>query len=154
MLWPNVAYIGEQFNLVDPLSYLTGRIGRDKYIEKFRHEYPAIQFANNNLSEDANILGLFLGNRLYYSDRDMVFNEELFRKTIKQERSSKTIFWGLEREDITHLLIRYDLFNNWLIDNFDEREKKMIKKFFDEHADLLFSKSNYGLFELKIKLPE
>jgi 4-amino-4-deoxy-L-arabinose transferase-like glycosyltransferase len=149
MLWSNVAYIGEQFKHVDPLSYLFGRIGRDEYIEKFRHEYPTIQFANNNLSEDAKILCFFLGNRLYYSDRNMVFNEELFRKTVKQARLAKTVFLGLEREGITHLLIRHDLFNSWLIDNFDEREKMMIKKFFDEHANLLFSKNVYGLFELK-----
>lgn len=153
MLWSNVTYIRDQFNLVDPLSYLTGRIGRDEFIEKFRHEYPAIQFVNNNLSTNAKILCVFMGNRLYYSDRNMVFNEELFRKTVKQSRLAKTVFLGLEREGITHLLIRHDLFNSWLIDNFDEREKMMIKNFFYEHANLLFSKNVYELFELKKSIP-
>ncbi len=152
MLWSNVVYIGEQFNQVDPISYLTGRITRDEYIERFRHEYPTIQFANHNLSKDAKMLCLFLGNRLYYSDREMVFNEALFKNTVKRARSSKAITIELERAGITHLLIRYDLFNSWFIDNFDDREKKMINKFFDEHAFGLFSKNNYGLFELKTKI--
>jgi hypothetical protein len=149
MLWSNVAYIQMQFSHIDPLSYLSGRIVRDKYIERYRHEYPTIQFANHNLSENAKILCLFLGNRLYYSDKEMIFDEKLFKKTVKHAPSSIAVLSELKRGGITHLLIRYDLFNRWLIDNFDEREKKMINLFFAEHAERLFSKSNYGLFELK-----
>ena len=79
----------------------------------------------------------------------MIFDEKLFKKTVKHAPSSIAVLSELKRGGITHLLIRYDLFNRWLIDNFDEREKKMIKLFFAEHAERLFSKSNYGLFELK-----
>ncbi len=148
MLWQNVSYIKEQFKYVDPVSYISGRVGRDEYIERFRHEYPAIQFSNKNLSEDAKILCLFIGNRRYYSDREMVFNAGLFRRIVKQTRSSQVSLVGLKRRGITHLLVRYDLFNSWVNDNFNEREKRMLDKFFKKHVSLLFSKSNYGLFGL------
>jgi hypothetical protein len=145
----NVNYLLNQFRDVDPISYISGRVGRDDYIERFRREHPTIQFANRNLSEKAKILCLFLGKRLYYSDREMIFNEGFLLDALKRAGSSREVLIHLRKRGITHLLIRYDLFNQWQIDNFDKREKEVFAKFFDEHVNLLFSKNNYGLFELK-----
>jgi hypothetical protein len=145
----NVRYIVNQFRYVDPISYITGRVGRDNYIERFRKEYPAIQFANDNLPENARILCLFLGNRRYYSDRDMDFDEGLFFRAVKESKSPKEIRLYLRQRKITHLLVRNDLFNKWQMDNFNKRERAVFADFFHDCVNLLFSKYNYGLFELR-----
>ena len=65
----NAAYLLDQFRVVDPIGYLSGRVGREMYITRYRPEYPVMKFANEYLAADAKILGLYLGNRRYYSDR-------------------------------------------------------------------------------------
>ena len=145
----NMNYLLNQFRDVDPLSYILGRVGRDDYIERFRREHPTIQFANQNLAENAEILCLFLGKRRYYSDREMIFDEGFLLDTLKRAKSSTDVLMRLQKRGITHLLIRYDLFNQWQIDNFGKGEKAIFTKFFEVHLKPLFSRNNYGLFELK-----
>jgi len=79
----------------------------------------------------------------------MIFEEAFLLDALKRSKSSTEVLIRLKKRGITHLLIRYDLFNQWQIDNFDKREKEIFAKFIDEHVNPLFSKNNYGLFELK-----
>jgi len=142
----NGVYVLRQFRLVNPVGYLQGNMGRDEYIEKYRPEYAAIKYANNNLSEDAKILCFFLGNRRYYSDREMLFDETILIRSVKSRNMIRS---DLRKKRITHLLIWYEMFNKWVENNFSENEKILIDKFFREDTALLFSKGGYGLFKLE-----
>jgi 4-amino-4-deoxy-L-arabinose transferase-like glycosyltransferase len=145
----NTGYIIDQFRHVDPVSYITGKIGRDEYIERFRHEYPAIRFANHKIPEDAKVFALFLGNRNYYSDREMVFDENHFREIVWRATSPKEVLIKLKKRGITHLLIRYDLFNEWFDTNFKDKEKETLGEFFKTHSIRIYYKNGYGLFRLE-----
>ncbi|MBW2606238.1 MAG: glycosyltransferase family 39 protein [Deltaproteobacteria bacterium] len=150
----NAVYIIKQFNIIDPMSYISGRVGRNEYIEKYRPEYAAINYANHNTPDNAKILCLFLGNRGYYFDREIAFNFDLVSKVVLQEGSLDKILVDLERRRITHILVRYDLFSKWLQDNYNEREKEVINKFFKKHVKLLYSKNGHGLYRLKKQVIE
>jgi hypothetical protein len=145
----NAMYIVDQFKKVKPLNYLSGHVGRDDYIKNFRKEYSALQYANEKLPETTRILGLFLGGRRYYSDRELIFDEDLFRNIVQSSPSAGSIGFELNGQLITHLLIRYDLFNMWVDTNFNDVTKEKMRLFFRKHAILLFSEDGYGLFELK-----
>jgi hypothetical protein len=145
----NAVYIIKQFNIIDPMSYISGRVGRDEYIEKYRPEYAAINYANHNISDNAKIMCMFLGNRSYYIDREVVFHYNLVSKAIIKKDSPEIIFINLKKRKITHLLIRYDLFSKWVEDNYNEREKEVINKYFRKHTSLLFSKNGHGLYQLE-----
>ena len=145
----NGIYVLQQFRLVNPVGYLRGEIGRDEYIEKYRPEYAAIKYANNNLSEDAKILCFFLGNRSYYSDREMLFDVTILKNSVKNADMQDAILSDIRGKKITHIIIWYDLFNKWVSNNFNERENRLISDFFREDTVLLFSKGGYGLYELK-----
>jgi hypothetical protein len=149
MLSMNAAYIARQFETVDPLSYLRGEIDRNEYIARYRPEYRAFQYANRNLPNDARVLAIFLGNRSYYSDRELIFGDNLFKKIVKKANTSDMIGNEMQRLGITHLLIRYDIFNRWSKVQFDEKEKKRLSSFLDKNLNQLFSQSGYGLFGLK-----
>jgi hypothetical protein len=144
----NAAYIVQQFKKVDPFSYISGRIERDSYITRYRPEYAVIQYANSHLSADAKLLVLFMGNRRYYSDKDMLFGNQLFLKTVKKVDSAKALLTDLQKRGLTHLLIRYDLFNRWSGEQFSDREKKILTAFFEGNVKALVSQNGYGLFEL------
>lgn len=145
----NLAYIWEQFKYVDPIPYIKGQITRDAYIEKYCREYPALRFANENLPGNSKILGFFMGNRLYYSDREMIFDIALFQEAAKKTDLPENIVSALDKKNITHLLIRYDLFNVWIRDNFDSDARQEIKILFKKHLTLLFSRGGYGLFQVE-----
>ena len=144
----NVFYIIDLFKIVKPMSYIDGRLGRDEYIEKYRQEYAAINYANKNLPDNAKVQCMFLGNRSYYIDREVVFDYSLASKAVIQEESPERIFINLKKRKITHLLIRHDLFNKWLQDNYNEREKEVISHFFKNHVELIYSKNGHGLYQL------
>ncbi len=112
MLSLNASYMLKQFKLVEPFGYILGQTDRDAYIANYRPEYTTIQYANRNLPNNAKILALFLGNRLYYSDRDLIFGNNLFRKSVKMAESSDMIIAEMQKKGFTHLLIHYDPFQS------------------------------------------
>jgi hypothetical protein len=148
MFGMNGAYIWGQFNHVDPLSYLSGRLDRDAYIQRYRPEYKTIKYVNESLSNRTKILCVFLGNRRYYSDREMIFGDGFFRKTVMKAEIPENILVDLKKQKITHMLIRYDMFNNWMSKQLDDGSKRVLAGFFENHTQCLFSKAGYGLYQL------
>ena len=144
----NVPYIIAQFKQVDPCSYISGRLDRDAYITRYRPEYPVIAYANDHLAADAKLLGLFMGNRRYYSDRDLVFGRNLFLKIVRNADAFTPIRDALKQQGFSHLLIRFDLFNNWADRQFSAEEKKRLKDFFARDVKQVVSSGGFGLFEL------
>ncbi|MBN1932228.1 MAG: glycosyltransferase family 39 protein [Desulfobacterales bacterium] len=149
----NFAYIVGEFKKVDPMSYLSGQVDRDAYIRKHRPEYSAIQFANRNLAENAGIFCFFLGNRRYYSDREMYFDINLFQRIVQKADSPEKILSDIKNKGMTHLLIKYKQFNDWANSDFNIDEKKMMNAFFNEQVKLLFSEDGYGLYQLEPQKP-
>ncbi len=145
----NAVYISNQFNIVDPFSYLSGRLDREAYIEKYRPEYPVFLFANQHLAKDDKILGLFLGKRRYYSDREIIFGTGLFRKTVKDAQSPDKIASDLKKSGFTHLVIRFDIFKTWSQAVFDVDQRERLQHFLNSNIRLLFARGGYGLYQLK-----
>ena len=145
----NSSYIWAQFRYVDPFSYISGRLTRDEYITKYRPEYSIYQYINRQLPQNIKILALFLGNRRYYSDRELIFGINEFKKIVNQSNSEKILIKTLQKNGYTHLMIRYDLFNPWMNKQFNESKKELLKLFFDGFTRPVISKDGYGLFELK-----
>jgi hypothetical protein len=144
----NAGYVVEQFRYVNPTGYLSGKVSRDEYIEKYRPEYAAIKYANENLPADAKILCFFLGNRRYYSDREMLFDGTILMNSLRRSGKPEIIVSDMKKKRITHLIIWYDMFNKWANNNFNEDERVLLDRFFKENTTLLFSEGGHGLFEL------
>ena len=120
-LVPNLQYAMEQFQIVEPLRYLSGDISRDDYIQKFRPEYAAMRYINRNLPLDARVLGVFLGNRRYYCDRDLIFDGTL-EAGIRSAASAEVLATMLREKGFTHVIIRYDLFDKFILGSAVSRE--------------------------------
>ncbi|CAB1059582.1 hypothetical protein D1BOALGB6SA_4344 [Olavius sp. associated proteobacterium Delta 1] len=148
MFGMNGAYLLRQFQHIDPLSYLSGRLDRDAYIERYRPEYAALRYANDNLPNRSKILAIFLGNRLYYSDREMIFGDRFFQNSVKRATRPADILAELKQNDISHILIRHDLFNSWSNRQLEDNNKKILARFIGSHMHRIFSKGGYGLYRL------
>ncbi len=147
MLGWNAEYIQKRFKYVQPLSYMTGQISRDEYIQKYRPEYASMQYANRNLTDQDRILGVYLGNRGYYSDIDIVFSVLLLENLAGKAESYKSITYALQKRGITHLLVNVELFNS-NIKTCDFQTQKMLKEFFAKGVETEFYQDNNGLFRV------
>jgi len=152
-LWPNARYVFTQYEYVRPFDYLNGTLTRDEYIDKFRKEYPAIRYINENLPQDAKILFFYLGNRGYYCDRDYLFDMQKGVSTlweiVKKSNSPEEVLTELKNQGITHLLIRYDIFDRWVKNDFEDRERTMVSQFFKKYVKSLYFKWGCGLSRLE-----
>lgn len=144
----NIAYLAGQFAVVDPLSYLQEKVTRDEYILKYRPEYAALSFANRSLVQDARILGLFNGNRIYYSEREMICDNEGFRRAVTAAQSPADLVRRLQRGGFSHLLVRMDLFAQWAEGQFKPSEKVLLRSFFTESLERLYHGHGYALFAI------
>jgi hypothetical protein len=78
----------------------------------------------------------------------MLFNYNLLFEAVKREGSPEKILLDLKKRGITHLIVRYGLMNKWSEFQFDDRKKMILKEFFKDHTDMLFSGGGYGLYRL------
>jgi len=144
----NYLYLAGLFTTIQPMTYINGYIERDAYIEQFRPTITVHRYAGRHLAKDAKILGLFLGYRSYYSDRELVFGNSIFKEAVKKSVDADSVSRQLQSQGLTHLIIRYDLFNRWVNDNFTDTEKRRVLLFFNELAPRLVTGRGVGLHTL------
>lgn len=148
MLFLNAKYLHALYMKVDPTPYISGQIDRDNYIKKFRPEYDVIRYANQHLPEDALILCLFIGNRKYYFEKDILIGRDVLKGAVMSSHSFDSLEERLKKKGITHILMRYDLFNNWTEYNLDPEERTLLNTFLSNRAKQIKTYGGYGLLEL------
>ena len=143
----NIHYVINQFRVVEPFSYISGKVSRDHYIAYHRPEYPLLKYANQHLSDNQEILTLFMGNRIYYSDRYMVPGETWFTQLSLQSASVTDIQQGFDDKGYKHILANTDLVNQWL-KTFEQPDQMKVAEFFSKHTRLLKRNKTYAIFEV------
>lgn len=143
-------YFLKQFRTVTPFEYLGGKISRGEYIQRHRPEYAALDYANCNLKGNIKILGLFLGDRGYYSHHKIFFDTSLFWRAVKRAQTPEDIVRTLKKQGVTHLCLWQPVFVRWSSHNFDANQRLILKRFLNTHLQLLFSKSGYSLYQLTL----
>jgi hypothetical protein len=143
----NFHYVLNQFCIVEPFSYLSGKVSRDAYITYHRPEYPLLTYANQQLSDKQVILALFMGNRVYYSDRHMVSDETWFTQSVLQAGTIGDIQKGIFSKGYTHIIANTELVNQWL-KTFEHADQIKIADFFSNYARLLKRNQKYAFFEV------
>ena len=151
LLW-NASYIRQQFQEVEPFSYITGQVSRDEYLSKRLEEYPVMQYANKHLPESAKILCIFMGSRGYYLQREQLFEEYSNAKWMllwlqKPGANIASLQQKFQQEKITHLLIRADLMMQWL-NNAEPHQQKLWHELNSKHLIAIQSHLNYILFQI------
>ena len=144
----NAHYLVKQFGYVDPISYLSGRVGRDDYIKKYRGEYPAIQFVNRELPPTARLLAIYLGNRIYFSDREIVCDDAFFKKAIVAASSADALAGILRSHDFSHLFIRSDFFQYFIFAYLNSEKRRVFNRFIENRTTWLFSEGVYHVYEI------
>ncbi|MFW6148064.1 MAG: ArnT family glycosyltransferase [Thermodesulfobacteriota bacterium] len=144
----SVDYLIEQFRYVQPLSYLSGKVDREAYITRYRPEYPVIKYANQNLSQEAKILLVFMGRRGYYLDRDYVPGVDRLGKLFLDSDSPEEALRALRQDSISHLLVYIPILDRWAGDNLGGERQEIMRRFFKDHTRSLCFHQGYALHAL------
>ena len=144
----NTIYLVDQFKLVDPFSYLSGKLDRETYITRFRSEYPVMKYANIHLTGGSKILGLYLGNRRYYCDRDIISGEDILTRAVLLASGVDEVRQSLVDRGFTHVMANLDLVRQWVA-TLNGRERSIAVGFINQCLKALDTNRSYVLYELK-----
>ena len=144
----NIVYTKELFLHINPIEYISGRISRKAYINKFRPEYELIEYLNKNAKKDAKVLALFLGNRGYYFDRDVRFSKNDFFTAVQQSSSDDDIAKQLKDKGYTHIMICFDLYRRWAQHSLQQKDFEKSLYYLKRHAEPLRQNRFYGLYSI------
>ena len=151
----NVLYLRDYFNTVQPVKYILNQETKDEFLSRNVGSYPAMLYINKNLPDDVRIFLIFLGRRGYYLDRPYYHEKSFGMNTISgmvKASADKQHFQAyLQSMDCTHILIRIDLFNKYLHDNFSE---KTIIHFLDlakEYWSPIYESNGYGVYKISLR---
>ena len=153
LLLPNFTYIYQQFQIIDPLPYISGRLNRNEYLRQHLPEYSVMEYANKHLSPSDKILCLNMGWRGYYLRNTHIFDNEqnadlFFSWLQKPGMTVNSVMKNLEKNRISHLLIRIDLFGQWLERNNGEG-KKLWFNLTKNKITLLISHQGFALYQVQ-----
>ena len=149
----NLLYLKNYFNTIQPVRYILNHETRDEFLSRNVGSYPAIKYINENLPDNARIFLMFLGRRGYYLNRqyyhERSFGMNTIRGMVKASADKQHFQTYLKSLNCTHILMRTNLVNKYLHDNFSE---KIIIRFLDIVKECLYpiyESNGYAVMELK-----
>lgn len=148
----NLFFGGKHLIDRDKWQYLFGKISKEEFLLRKCHDYPAIKFINENTPKGAKIFYLFSGQRTYYLERNFIYDSfndgRLFKIFLNGAKDEKELSNRLKGEGVSHIFMRKDLFENFLIDNFSDDSLKLIGNFFRYKTRLVYQDKLFYIFEL------
>jgi len=151
----NFIYLKNRMQIVKPFPYVFGKETREVYLKRHLLHNDAVEYINDNLPSDAKIFTMFLGRRGYYLDRayenESSFGISTIRHMINSSEDEEKFVEYIRSMEVTHILMRTDLVNKYLKDNFSKNniirfltlEKKLWKKTYQDDG--------YTIWNIQIK---
>jgi len=146
-LLPNVLYAHKLHQKVNPIPYLSGKQSYQDYVQAYRPEFAAIDHANRVVPAGSKVLGLYLGNRRYYFSVDAIVVNAVFTSIAENSGSGQDIAEQLTTLGYSHLVIRNDLFRQWLETAGTETQAR-VANFTNYRLGQLVLEEGYGLYEI------
>ncbi len=148
----NLTYAVNLYKKIDPLPYLTNKVSREEYISNKLPYYSLNQLANKVVPKNGKLLAVYTGFRRYYLDIPHTLESELLLDFAKNVSDANELAQKLSDIQITHILIRTDLFSNKM---FEEKQevKVIVAGFFKHKTTLLSSKDRFELYEINKLIP-
>jgi hypothetical protein len=148
----NVVYLNKYFQSIQPINYVLHQETRDAYLQRHIGSYMAIRYINEHTPTNAKIRPLFLAGRGYYLDRiyedDPSFGMDVIRALAASTREEKYFRNYLNSLGCTHLLIRTDLFNKFLRDNYPLDTVNQLLRLLGKETEIIYQAEGYTIYRL------
>ena len=150
----NFLYLKDYFNTIQPVRYILKQETKDEFLSRNVKSYPAMRYVNNNLPDDVRIFLMFLGGRGYYLDQPYYYESSFGMNTIngmvKASADKQDFQVYLQSLKCTHVLVRIDLFNKYLHDNFSEKTIVRLLNLVKEYWNRIYELNAYAVYKLSL----
>jgi len=148
----NVFYLKQYFQGIAPANYVLNRETRDDYLKRHLKSYAAMDYINRYTPPDSRIRLLFLARRGYYLDRiyedDPTYGMNVIRRLAASSGQDKAFRKSLDYLACTHLLIRMDLFNRFLLDNYPQKTVDDLLRLLGGETAMIYNAYGYAVYRI------
>ena len=152
----NFIYLKYRIETINPFPYVVGKETREAFLKRHLLHYNAVKFINDTLPEDAVVFTMFLGRRGYYLNRhyknEPSFGMNTIRQMIISSANEEKFNKHVRSMNVTHILVRSDLFYRFLHDNFSKAEMKRFLNLINKRWTKLYENNGYAVWDIHTKV--
>jgi hypothetical protein len=152
LLAVNGIYVVSYLLRVFPAAYVLGRESREAYLTRTLPEYPIFQYLNQNLPDSARVYLVFVGRRAYYCRRSYFYDGGelpwVLLQAIRGAEKPERIASGLKVHNLTHLLVREDLLEKFLLDNLAPKKVSLWRSFQERRLKAVYHHRGFSLYQI------
>jgi hypothetical protein len=154
LLIHNFIYLKSRVNIIKPFPYVMRKETKEAFLKRHLLHYDAVEYINNNLPMDARIFTMFLGRRGYYLERayknESSFGMSTIRAIVSSSIDEEKFKEYIRSMNVTHILMRTDLVNNFLKDNFSIPEIKRFTNLLTKYCKLIYESNGYSIWDVEL----
>ena len=153
----NIIYIKKYYLRIDPTNYLINKESREDFIIRHDASHPAMMYINKNTPFDSRIRLILLAGRGYYLNRiyeeDASKGIDIIHGLVIASSNDKSFQNYLKFLGCSHLLIRYDLFQKHLYDNYSPATVNQMSQRMGKYLEIVYHDKGYAVFKLRTDHP-
>ena len=148
----NIIYLKYRIKIINPLPYVLGKETKETFLQHHLLHYNAVKFINDTLPDDAIVFTMFLGRRGYYLDRayknEASFGMAAIRHMITNADDEEKFLEYIRSMGVTHILMRIDLVNKFLKDNFSKDHIKRFLSLETKYWKKIYENDGYAIWDI------
>ena len=152
----NLLYLKNRIHIIKPFPYLLGNETREEFLKNHLLHYDAVEYINHNLPEDVKVFTVFLGRRGYYLNRtyrnEGSFGMNTIRRMVHISSKEEKFVEYVRSMNITHILMRTDLVDKYLQDNFSKEEIIRFLNLVSKYWKKVYENSLYAVWDIQVKV--
>ena len=153
MIGFNMVYAKNYLMNISPVNFILKKESRDQFISRHDGSYPAVRYINEHTPENSKIRLMLLAGRGYYLNRsyedNASFGMDVIGNFLSFSNDGEAFQKYLRSLNCTHLLMRYDLFQQFLRDHYSSEEINQLSTRFTQTLMMTYRDDYYAVFQLK-----
>lgn len=149
----NGLYLKKRVDIIKPFPYVFRQETREAFLRRHLKFFPAFEYINTHLPDNAIVFTMFLGCRGYYLDRSYKNEPSYGMNTLKlmvdNSVDAEKFVEYIKSMEVTHILMRTDLVDNYLHDNFSQEEILRFMNLVNKSWKRIYAHNEYTIWDIQ-----
>jgi hypothetical protein len=155
LLIVNLVYLKGRMNIIKPFPYISGHETREAFLKRHLLHFNAVEYINSSLPDNAVVFTMFLGRRGYYFNRnyknESSFGMNTLQHMINDSDDENKFVEYVRSMGATHILMRTDLVNRYLKDNFSKDSINRFLTLEKKYWKKIYQDDGYTIWDIRIR---
>ncbi|MBC8433688.1 MAG: phospholipid carrier-dependent glycosyltransferase [Desulfobacterales bacterium] len=151
----NGLYLKNRVDTIKPFPFVLQQETREAFLRRHLKHLPAVEYLNAHLPDDATVFTMFLGRRGYYLDRsyknEHSFGMSTIRRMVDSSVDAEKFAEYVRSINVTHILMRTDLVDNFLKNNFSQQEIMRFMNLANKYWKRIYEKDGYAVWDTQAR---